>query len=103
MKIVLTVSEVAKAVKDYLGNSFNIDLESIIVSEATIDTAASVWTCDAFKPEVKMVEVTDIPFEVFTEEIKVVAETKEEKPEQVNSINSLRSQISKAASQKQEG
>ena len=28
---------------------------------------------------------------------------KEEKPEQVNSINSLRSQISKAASQKQEG
>lgn len=94
MKIVLTVSEVAKAVKDYLGNSFNIDLESIIVSEATIDTD---------KPEVKMVEVNDIPFEVFTEEIKVVAETKEEKPEQVNSINSLRSQISKAASQKQEG
>lgn len=94
MKIVLTVSEVAKAVKDYLGSSFNINLESIIVSEATIDTA---------KPEVKMVEVNDIPFEVFTEEIKVVAETKEEKPEQVNSINSLRSQISKAASQKQEG
>ena len=94
MKIVLTVSEVAKAVKDYLGSSFNIDLESIIVSEATIDTA---------KPEVKMVEVNDIPFEVFTEEIKVVAETKEEKPEQVNSINSLRSQISKAALQKQEG
>lgn len=94
MKIVLTVSEVAKAVKDYLGSSFNIDLESIIVSEATIDTD---------KPEVKMVEVNDIPFEVFTEEIKVVAETKEEKPGQVNSINSLRSQISKAASQKQEG
>ena len=94
MKIVLTVSEVAKAVKDYLGSSFNIDLESIIVSEATIDTD---------KPEVKMVEVNDIPFEVFTEEIKVVAETKEEKPEQVNSINSLRSQISKAALQKQEG
>ena len=94
MKIVLTVSEVAKAVKDYLGSSFNIDLESIIVSEATIDTD---------KPEVKMVEVNDIPFEVFTEEIKVVAETKEEKPEQVNSINSLRSQISKAATQKQEG
>ena len=94
MKIVLTVSEVAKAVKDYLGSSFNIDLESIIVSEATIDTD---------KPEVKMVEVNDIPFEVFTEEIKVVAETREEKPEQVNSINSLRSQISKAASQKQEG
>lgn len=94
MKIVLTVSEVAKAVKDYLGSSFNINLESIIVSEATIDTD---------KPEVKMVEVNDIPFEVFTEEIKVVAETKAEKPEQVNSINSLRSQISKAASQKQEG
>lgn len=94
MKIVLTVSEVAKAVKDYLGSSFNIDLENIIVSEATIDTD---------KPEVKMVEVNDIPFEVFTEEIKVVAETKEEKPEQVNSINSLRAQISKAASQKQEG
>ena len=99
MKIVLTVSEVAKAVKDYLGSSFNIDLESIIVSEATIDTE----TVSLFKPEVKMVEVNDIPFEVFTEEIKVVAEAKVGKPEQVNSINSLRSQISKAASQKQEG
>ena len=67
MKIVLTVSEVAKAVKDYLGSSFNIDLESIIVSEATIDTD---------KPEVKMVEVNDILLR-YSEEIKVVAETNE--------------------------